>query len=84
MSFLEFYDSVVIDKYVLLKLPPKCSIENLSRSFKVISINNKIAVFPFNSNIVLLYDVKSNDWSQESCEVTRNISGFSCLKVPQF
>ena len=79
----EVYDSVS-DKFVLLKLPPKCSIENLSRSFKVISINNKIAVFPFNSNIVLLYDVKSNDWSQESCEVTRNISGFSCLKVPQF
>ena len=51
-------------------------------SFLIISINNKKAGFlsysySSHSNIVLLYDVKSNDWSQESSDVTENISGFS-------
>ena len=55
----EIYDSFS-DKFVLLKVSLKYATEYLSDSYKVISINNKIAVFPFSSNIVLLYDVKSN------------------------
>ena len=46
------------------------------------SIANKIFVFKENSSKTIYYDTNKNEWSEESCEVTKNIRWFSSVKVP--
>ena len=45
------------------------------------SIGKKILVFQYKSPI-FIYDTEKNRWSEESCDVTRNLRYFSCVKVP--
>ena len=49
---------------------------------KTISIGNKILVFQDHTASVHCYDVDENEWSEESCEVTKHIFDYSCVKLP--
>ena len=51
----------------------------LTRTF---SIENKIFVLQDESLNIISYDIDKNEWSEESCEVTKNIRFFSSVKVP--
>ena len=76
-NICEVYDSVC-KKFVIMKPP------SLNRYSSVIScsIGNKIYVFQDDSPKVFYYDVIKNEWSEELCDVTINLSKFSCVKVP--
>ena len=80
----ELFDSTC-KKFVDLKLPLIDSFFLTYTDFsEVIAIGSKIIVFGSNKNSVLCYDVEKDEWSQEPCDVTKSMSGFSCVKVPWF
>ena len=75
----EVYDSIN-KMFVALKSP-------LERDFyfdSVISIGTKIVMFPDGTTSVKFYDVDSNEWTEEPCDVKNNIQNLSCVKVPWF
>ena len=76
----EVFDSTS-KKFVLLKMSPTTF--KMNYPIEVISIGSKLAVFCSQTNIVLFYDVENDKWSEESCEVTKKLSKFCCVKVPQ-
>ena len=49
---------------------------------KSVAIGNKIVMFQKLCSRVVCYDVDKDEWSEESCEVTKNLEGFSCMKIP--
>ena len=51
---------------------------------KAMSIGKKIVIFQNNSSLVIYYDVDKNEWFKESCEVTKNLEDFSCVKIPSY
>ena len=65
------------NKFVALKSPPVDFVE----LNKAIAIGSKILVFQNDTTTVHCYDVDKNEWSEESCEVTRNLGSFSCVKL---
>ena len=73
----EVYDTTC-KKFVDLKSP---LIENF---FRVIAIGSKIIVFEYYKNSVICYDVDMKEWICEPCDVMKNMSGYSCAKVPWF
>ena len=79
----EVYDSAC-KKFVLLKSPDDCFLRFLDFPLAVISIGNKLIVFQRKRNTCLTYDQEKEIWSEEPCEVSRNLSSFSCVKVPQY
>ena len=50
---------------------------------QVVPIEKQIYIFGSNS-LTYCYDVKKNEWSTESCEANKNLSGFSCVKLQSF
>ena len=66
-------------KFVQLKSP-------LINGFflRVIAIGSKIIVFGHYKTSAICYDVDTNEWSREPCDVSKNMSGFSSVKVPWF
>ena len=76
----EVFDSTT-NKFTLLKQPTLASRFNLSEPYDVISIGSKLFVFKEDRNVII-YDFENNKWSAKTCEATRNISYFSCVKVP--
>ena len=65
-------------KFVALKSPP---VEDIYLN-KAISIGSKIFVFQDNKAAVLCYDVDKNEWSEESCEITKFLEFFCCVTIP--
>ena len=74
-DYCEVFDSVC-KKFVYLKHPP-CINYN-----KSVAIGNKIVVFQENRSTILCYDVGKDEWSIESCEITKSLQDFTCLKLP--
>ena len=70
------------NKFVLIKPPPESCEMYIRWPVAVISIKSKIAIFNDNENSIVWYDVENDKWFIESCEVTRNLSGFCCAKLP--
>ena len=73
----EVFDNVC-KKFVIMKSPALGWLETI-RSY---SIANNIYVFLGNISKVHVYDTDKNEWSEESCEVTKNSNNFSYVKVP--
>ena len=73
----EVFDNVC-KKFVALKSTYTLSLN------KAMSIGNKIVIFQNDESSVVLFDVDKYEWSGESCEVTKNLVEFSCVKIPQY
>ena len=78
----EMFDSDK-QRFVLINKPIR-SFSSLFRSFEAISIGNKIVVYHYKAQTCSFYDIKKDEWSEEDFELTKNLSHFSCVKVPQF
>ena len=82
----EVYDSIS-KKFVLLKSPDSRLINYNNYNYKfpeaVISIRSKFYVFYEKKSTCLIYDIENNTWSEEHFELKKNMSFFSCAKVPQ-
>ena len=78
----EVYDSFC-KKFVLLKSPSAVFNTSLHSTEGVISLEDKIAVRYYGISYLYFYDVESNTWSREPCEVTGNNAQFCCCKMPQ-
>ena len=77
INYCEVFDSTT-NKFSQLKQPTLASGFDLYRPFGVITNDSKIYVFQ--NNNVKIYDFKSNEWSIEKCEATKNIDFFSVMK----
>ena len=51
---------------------------------EVISIGGRILIFYRLTPSMVCYDVDKNEWIEESCETTKDLQGFSCVKVPKY
>ena len=49
---------------------------------EAVTIGSKIFVFVYETN-VLIYNLNKDEWSEKSCEATKNIAMFSCAKLPE-
>ena len=78
----EFLDSCC-NKFVLLKPHPEYCERNLCGPAAVITVGSKIAIFGDRSERVVYYDAENDTWSEDSFEISKNISVYSCAKVPQ-
>ena len=64
--------------FILLKqFPSKLTFDN------TFSIGNKLVTIGNNSSTVLHYDVEKDEWSEETFNLTRGRSFFSCTFIPQ-
>ena len=73
----EVFDSTA-NKFTLLK---ESTPDYLRLPSGVISIGNKIFVLSENRKI-LTYDFEKNQWLVKSCEATKDLKSFSCVKIP--
>ena len=74
---LEVFDNIY-KKFITIKSPEL----NWFSVIKAFSIKNKIFAFKDESSKIICYDTSKNEWSEESCEVTKNLRYFSSVKVP--
>ena len=72
----EVFDNIC-KKFISLKSP--YGYFNLN---KAMSIGNRIVVFLHERSSIVCYDVEKDEWSAESCEITKYIDDFSCTKIP--
>ena len=49
---------------------------------KSLSIGRKIVLFQKRRSSIICFDVDKDEWSEESCEVTKHIRYFYCVKLP--
>ena len=47
------------------------------------SIGNRIVILQ-NSGTLFCYDVDKDEWSEESCEITKDLEDFSVAKLPWY
>ena len=73
----EVFDNVC-KKFITIKSPDF----NWFSSTRVYSIENKIFALQENTSKIITYDTNENKWSEDSCEVTKNIYKFSSVKIP--
>ena len=73
----EVYDNAC-KKFVVLKHQPYIYCN------KSVSIGKKIMIFQEAMSTVICYDVDKDEWSEESCEVTKDLIDFSCTKLPWY
>ena len=73
----EVYDNIC-KKFITIKSPQF----DFSSRISAYSIENKIYALQDKCSKVITYDTKKNEWSEESCEVTKNLWWFSSVKVP--
>ena len=81
----EVFD-LTCNKFVLLKPPPTTFFDderNFDDAAEVVSTGSSLAVFVNETTSVLFYDVENGEWSKESCEVTRRVEHYCCVKLPQ-
>ena len=72
----QVYDSVC-KKFLRIKSP------KLKNTFlNAFSIENKVFVLQDRLPKLICYDVDKKEWSEEECEVTKNLYSFSNVKVP--
>ena len=69
------------NKFTLLKQPIPAPKNFLSNPSGVITIGSKIFVFR-NMGSVTTYDFESDEWSEKTCETTKNLLWFSCARIP--
>ena len=79
----EVYDSTC-KKFALLKSSDNCFSHHLNFPRAVISIGNKLVVFQRIKGTSFIYDEENDTWSEEPCEVSKNLSSYSSAKVPQY
>ena len=48
------------------------------------SIGNRVVVFQEARSSIICYHVDKDEWSEESCKVTKNLDEFTCVKVPLY
>ena len=72
----EIFDNVC-KKFVALK-----STYTLNMN-KALSIGNKIVILQNDRSSVICYDVDKDEWFEESCDATKNLTCFSSVKVPK-
>ena len=77
----EVFDSAS-DRFVLLKQYPTVLTFDLNVLANTFSIENKIVTVGHNSSTVLCYDVENDEWSEETCDVTKEIYCFSSTQIP--
>ena len=51
---------------------------------KAMSIGNKIVIFQHCKSSLFLLDVNKYKWTEESFEITKDLRGFECVKMPQY
>ena len=68
----------ICNRFTTLKSPRILNI------WEAITIGNKIFVLQSYCESVVCYDVDNDDWSEELCEATRNISRYSSVAVPLY
>ena len=73
----EVFDNIC-KKFVTIKSPQF----DLSSRIRAHSIENKIFALQDKCSKIVTYDTDKNEWSEESCENTKNLLWFSCVKVP--
>ena len=73
----EVYDNLC-KKFISIKSPKF----DLSSPIRAYSIGKNIFALQAKCSKIVIYDSDKNEWSEESCEVTRNLRGFSSVKVP--
>ena len=81
-SACEMFDSHS-NRFVLLKPSPFAQ-SCISYSAEVVFFGRKLAVFGPKKKMVAFYDVDSNKWSKEGCEVPGSTIKYSCVLVPRF
>ena len=68
-------------KFVAIKSPQTSDLYLLDQA---ISIGSKIIAIQLSCPSIFCYDVDTTEWLEESCEVTKNLNNFSCVKIPCF
>ena len=76
-NYCEVFDNLC-KKFITINSPGFKCIYSISAH----SIANKSFVFLDHSSKIISYDTNKNEWSEESCEVTKNFRRFSSVKVP--
>ena len=78
----EVFDSTS-NKFVLLKPPRGFYKKSLDNPATAIIIGSKLVVFGNRSDRISYYDVDTNEWSEESFEISKKLVGYCCVKVPE-
>jgi len=79
--FCEMFDSRC-NKFVTVNpLPNSFTFD--TRPESVSAIGSKLAVFGGKIDTILFYDVKNEEWSEESFAVTNKLQEYCCAKLPQ-
>ena len=73
----EVFDNVC-RKFIALKPHPRITYS------KCVQIGNKIIVFQQNRSSIVCYDVERDEWSEELCELTKDLFDFSFTKFPKY
>ena len=73
----EVFDNVC-KKFVVFNQQPSINYN------KSLSIGNKIVILQEKRSSIVCYDVDKDEWSEESCEVTKHLEGFSYVKFPWY
>ena len=66
------------NKFCLLKKPER--LFESSSLTEVISIGTKLNIF-CNKGHVIVYDIDNDEWSEKTCETTKNLLLFFCVKL---
>ena len=67
------------NKFCLLKKPER--LFESSSLTEVISIGTKLNIF-CNKGRVIVFDIDNDEWSEKTCEATKNLLSFSCVRLP--
>ena len=73
----EIFD-IVCKKFVSFKHPLYITFN------KCVQIGNRIIAFQELTSTILCYDYDKDEWSEELCEVTKDLELFSCVKIPSY
>ena len=79
----EVFDSTCKQFVYIKKLPPRSFLRFEKKCpTEIVSIGSQIAVFAPDREI-LFYDVDNDEWSEKSCDATKDLELFACSKVRQ-
>ena len=77
----EVFNSIT-NKFCFLKQPKKISNSSLNYPTEVIAIGSKLNFFFDTTGTVKVYDFDSGKWSENTCNATKKLMFFSCVKLP--
>ena len=80
-DIIEVFDSTC-NRFAVLKSKLTFSVDN-ECVIRSVSNGSKLVFFTTQSEIVACYDVERDEWSEEKCEVIKNLDEFSCFQVPR-